>query len=398
MEVPPGMATHDADGRDLVVRLRRSLYGLKQAGREWHVLLANTLKQWGFNQSTIDVCLFTYTRDTSKLWVVVWVDDCVIMDNNPSLRTEFVHWLSNKFPVEDKGPLEWVLHIKVIRDRANRSISLSQELYVSDLLERYSYLLDGLTRRFDSPHDASVTLAPEQCPAPETTEYATMQRHRDDYMSLIGAYLWLANVSRPELSYISGQLARFVSNPAMSHYRAALRVLIYLRGTVTQVLTYRPVACTPLRAFVDSDWAVKFSISGGIVEFMGCAAHWLSRSQRSVSMSSTEAEYFACCLIAREVLYFRDILLDFGYPQLQPTTICTDNRGVVALSFDPVAFKKTKHILRAAEFVRDLVIRRVLVLKWISGSTNVADLCTKAVALAVYRSLMSLLSRLRDIS
>lgn len=225
-----------------------------------------------------------------------------------------------------------------------------------------------------------------------------MQQHRDDYMSLVGAYLWLANVSRPELSYISGQLARFVSNPAMSHYKAALRVLIYLRGSSAQTLTYCPSAHSSLRAFVDSDWAIKFSISGGVIEFMGCAIHWLSRSQRSVSMSSTEAEYFACCLIAREVVYFRDLLSDFGYVQSHPSTIFTDNRGVVALSLDPIAFKKTKHILRAAEFVRDLVLRRIVQLKWISGTTNVADLCTKAVALAVFRTLMSLLSRLSDIA
>lgn len=224
-----------------------------------------------------------------------------------------------------------------------------------------------------------------------------MHKHRDDYMSLVGAYLWLSNVSRPELSYISSQLARFVSNPAMAHYKAALRVLVYLRGTSDQPLCYRPTAASVLRAFVDSDWAIKFSISGGVIEFMGCPVHWLSRSQRSVSMSSTEAEYFACCLIAREVLYFRELLLDYGYPSHQPTTICTDNRGVVALSFDPVAFKKTKHILRAAEFVRDLVLRRVIQLKWISGTLNVADLCTKAVTLAVFRNLMSLLWRLSDV-
>lgn len=398
MEVPPGMANSDPDGHELVVRLRRSLYGLKQAGREWHILLTDTLKSWGFAQSKIDVCLFTYARGSSRLWIVVWVDDCVIMDSDPVLRAEFVTWLSDRFPVEDKGDLEWVLHIKILRDRPNRSISLSQELYVRDLLERYSYLLDGLTRRFDSPHDASATLTPEQCPSPESAEYAHMQRHREDYMSLIGAYLWLSNVSRIELAYISGQLARFVSNPAMAHYKAALRVLIYLRGTADQVLQYCPSAPSPLRAFVDSDWAVKFSISGGVIEFMGCAILWLSRSQRSVSMSSTEAEYFACCLIAREVIYFRDLTSDFGYDQIRQTTILTDNRGVVALSFDPVAFKKTKHILRAAEFVRDLVLRQVLQLKWISGSLNVADICTKAVSLAVFRNLKSLISRLNDVA
>lgn len=398
MNVPPGMNDADENGNPLVVRLRRSLYGLKQAGREWHTLLTETLREFGFHQSTIDVCLFTYRRQSAVLLIVVWVDDCVIADNDPSLRDEFVGWLGKRFPVEDKSELQWILHVQVSRDRNDRSLTLSQRLYVRDLLERYEYLLEGLTRRFDSPHDATAVLSPDQCPAADSSEHLHMQRHRSDYMSLVGAFLWLANVSRPELTYISSQLARFVSNPAMVHYKAALRVLVYLRGTLDQSLQYTPASESPLRAFVDSDWATRFSVSGGIIEFMGCPIHWLSRSQRSVSMSSTEAEYFACCLLAREILYFRDLLADLGCMQTGPTILLTDNKGVVALSFDPVSFRKTKHILRAAEFVRDLVTRHVLVLKWIPGASNVADLCTKSVALPVFRTLMSLLRRLCDVA
>lgn len=183
----------------------------------------------------------------------------------------------------------------------------------------------------------------------------------------------------------------------MPHYKAALRVLVYLRGTVSQTLIYKADASLPLRTFMDSDWATRFSVSGGVIEFMGCVVHWLSRSQRSVSMSSTEAEYFAACVIAREVVYFRELVTDLGYLQSGPTTILTDNRGVVDLSFDPVAFKKTKHILRAAEYVRDLALRRILSLQWMPSKSNVADLCTKAVSLPIFRSLTSLLTRLSDV-
>lgn len=302
MQVPPGMPDSDSDGNKLVARLKSSLYGLKQAGREWHTLFTATLKEWGFHQSEIDVCLFTFSRGTSMLIVVVWVDDCVIADNDPELREEFVGWLGKRFPVDDKGELLWILHVRVTRDRGQRTLTVSQELYVRDLLSKYEYLLDGLTRRFDSPHDASATLSPDQCPNPDSPEYANMERHRDDYMSLVGAFLWLSNVSRPELSYISGQLARYVANPGMPHYKAALRVLVYLRGTVTQSLVLKADRSRPLRAFVDSDWSTKFSISGGVIEFMGCIVHWLSRTQRSVSMSSTEAEYFAACVVAREMV------------------------------------------------------------------------------------------------
>jgi hypothetical protein len=107
-----------------------------------------------------------------------------------------------------------------------------------------------------------------------------------------------------------------------------------------------------------------------------------------------EAEYFAMCVAAIEIIFFRDLLLDLQVPLLGPTRMATDNRSVIDLAFDPVAFKKTKHILRAAEFVRDLTLRSVLELKWIAGHLNPADLLTKPFTLANFRKLVS---QLRDL-
>lgn len=105
-------------------------------------------------------------------------------------------------------------------------------------------------------------------------------------MSLIDAYLWLSNVSRQDICFISSQLARFVSNPGYIHYRVALRVLIYLQGSANRGLDLKPNVNLPLRGFVDANWSTKFSVSGAIIDYMGVPMHWLSRSHRSVSMSS----------------------------------------------------------------------------------------------------------------
>lgn len=93
MIVPPSLPTEDGDGNPLVARLRRSLYGLKQAGRQWHQLFTSTLTTWGFVQSQIDTCLFTFTRGGSLIWLVVWVDDCVVVDNDPDLCKEFIEYI-----------------------------------------------------------------------------------------------------------------------------------------------------------------------------------------------------------------------------------------------------------------------------------------------------------------
>lgn len=279
-------------------------------------------------------------------------------------------------------------------NRVERSVTLSQELYVQDLVKRFGSHLEGLTRRFDSPFDANLELSVDQCPEVDTPEYIEMYQRRDTYMSLVGAYLWLANVTRPELCYISAQLARFVSNPGKAHYRAALRVLVYLDNTSSKGLCLKPNSDLGLRVFVDASWSAKFSISGGLIDYMGVPVHWLSKTQRSVSLSSTEAEYFAASLMAREVVFFRELLKDLDRMQVGPTCMLTDNKGVIDLSNDPVAFKKTKHILRATQFIRDLCARRVMRLEWISGVQNPADLFTKVFALPAFRRLCGFLSTL----
>ena len=138
MIVPPGIPAFDERGRPLVCKLRRTLYGLKQAGREWGMLFSAFLVSWGFVRSTIDTCLFTYTKGSHILWILVYVDDCLILENDSALRSRFVADLGKRFPVDDRGELEWLLGVAIDRERIKRVLSLSQELYIKDLVEKYA--------------------------------------------------------------------------------------------------------------------------------------------------------------------------------------------------------------------------------------------------------------------
>ena len=134
MTMPPGLPSRSPDGRRLVVKLDLSIYGLKQAGRVWWQLFTEFITSWGFTQSSIDVCLYTYVSPSgSILWLLVWVDDTIIVDDDEGLRERFVSDLGNRFPIDDKRELEWILGVKVYRNRAKHTLSLSQELYVQDL-------------------------------------------------------------------------------------------------------------------------------------------------------------------------------------------------------------------------------------------------------------------------
>ena len=210
-------------------------------------------------------------------------------------------------------------------------------------------------------------------------------------MSIVGGILWLANVTRPELSFCASQLARFVSNPGQAHYSAAMRVMLYLDQSVTRTLTFQPDTRAPLFSLGDSDWAASFSTSGAFLYFMNCLVAWFSKVQKSVALSTAEAEYFGGMLTAKEIMYLRELLRDLGFMQVGPTHLRIDNKSAIDMAFDPVAFKKTKHILRAAQFLRDLVSRLFITISHIEGSENAADILTKAQSRAVFCHLIKLM-------
>ena len=110
-----------------------------------------------------------------------------------------------------------------------------------------------------------------------------------------------------------------------------------------------------------------------------------------MSLSSAEAEFFGAMMAAREVLFDRDLFIELGIVVAGPTDILSDSQSAVGLAFDPISFKNTKHILRAAEFLRDLVAKEVLRLEHISGTHMLADLLTKAVSRPIFLQLMELL-------
>ena len=116
--------------------------------------------------------------------------------------------------------------------------------------------------------------------------------------------------------------------------------------------------------------------------------------QRSVTLSSAEAEYFGAMMAARDVIFVRELLMDLSIDVTGPSTIHTDSKSAVNMAFDPIAFKKTKHILRAAEFLRDLVSRDIIILKHIMGSIMPADILTKAVSRPIFLELLRLLARI----
>jgi len=364
----------------------------KQAGREWAVLFASFLIGWGMTRSTIDPCLYVYFCAGKILWICVYVDDALIADNDASLRDRFVGELSKRFPIEDKGELSWILNVGISRDRSARTLTMSQSLYVTDLVSKFgSFIDESLARRVDCPMEEGVLLNKDDQPVVDSAEHSDFAVQREAYMSLTGGYQWLANMTMFNLAYVASQLSRFLTNPGPSHFRACIRVLVYLRDNGNRPLVFAPNSTRGLDTFVDSNWGTRFSVSGCLIFYHGCLFHWFSKAQKSVSLSSAEAEYFGGMLTARDLLWLRDLLLDLGIVLGTPPLMQSDSQSAINMSMDPIAFKNTKHILRAAEFLRDLVHREAVSMQHLPSRVMIADILTKAPARVVFIDLLRLI-------
>ena len=217
---------------------------------------------------------------------------------------------------------------------------------------------------------------------------------RETYMSVVGALLWLAACTRPDLTYTTSVLARFVSNPARVHYVAMQRVLAFLQTTTNTSLVLRPGGELGVVVYTDSSWDEKFSVSGGAIFFMNALGVWYARRQRTVSHSSAEAEYISASLGAREGAHIRAVASELDLLPPGPSPLRIDNKSAIDMAHDPVAFKKTKHIMRESNSLRDLVTRRVYSPEHVVSAQQLADILTKALPRLTFVRLRDMLLQL----
>jgi len=397
MRMPPHLPDRDADGDLVVCRLKKTLYGLKQSARAWSDKLAATLRDFGFQQSVIDTCVYFWRSGSRTMLLCVYVDDLILAYSDDESRSNFASFLTAALPIDDRGELQWVLRMGVARDRARRTITVSQEQYAARVVAKY-LPPDGAPRSYDSPLDHTEALSVEQAPSLGSPEHSAMAPHRAAYMSIVGALLWLAAGTRPDLTYAVSLLARFCSNPAPAHRAALLRVLAYVSASASRCLVFSPDGTAEVGVYSDASWAAKHSVSGGLVYYLGCPVVWWSRLQKSVAASTAEAEYFAAALASREGVFIRDFLESIGFPVTKPTPLYLDSKAALDLTADPVAFRKTKHILRHAYELRDRVLRRVFAPEFVPTDDQLADILTKALRVGPHLLLLDRILPARPLS
>lgn len=369
----PPKGVHLPNGK--VYRVRKSLYGLKQAARDWYKTCSKELLKMGFEQSSADPCLFTI-RDKGLI-VLVYVDDISIA----APKLEDIKWfkrqLSATFKIKDLGEISKILGMRVTRDRKNRKITLDQTSYLEGVLHEL-----GMPVPPHKPLSLPINGYEALKPTLPDDERADIE----EYQSIVGKLIFAMIYSRIDIAFALGKLSQYMANPAKRHAQALRRLLRYVSSTKDAYIEYKAGKDTHLVGYTDADWGSdttdRKSTSGQVFMLGGGPVSWASRKQKSVTTSSTESEYIAMSSCAKQAVWISQILRDMSMAKhLGSNPYCTqimgDNQGSIHLLENPRIHERSKHIDICYHHVRDLAARKRIKVDYIPTDEMLADGLTK---------------------
>ncbi|CAI7750225.1 unnamed protein product [Closterium sp. NIES-53] len=326
--------------------LRRPVYGLRQAPREWHYTLRTTLPALGFAPSTADPSQFLRTETTLQpFYVLVYVDDLVFATADTEALAHVKSKLQKRHTCTDLGELTSYLGLRITRDTAQRTINLTKSHMVQQVLQRFGFT-------YSSPQSTPLPTG-HSLSAPPSDESVEPS---GPYPELVGCLMYMMTCTRPDLAYPLSLLARYVAlgRHRKVHWDAAKRVLRYLCSTSGMGLGY------------------TFSLGSGSVS-------WRSTCSSSVLSSSCEAEIYAGATAAQELRWLTYLLTDLGEAPRSPPDLYVDNKAMLALCKEHRLEHRTKHIAPRYFLARELQQRGQLRLAYVASQANTADVFTKAL-------------------
>ena len=365
MHLPPGFRK-----ANVVWKLKKGLYGLKQASRQWYNKIRTEFEKLGFKRCHSDHGIFYRSANGIRIIIAIYVDDLLLFSDSLKAIKNVKFELNKRFEMTDLGEARWILGMEVKRDRKKRTLNISQRQYVMDILERHG-MAD--CRSVSTPMVPNLSLMKLSAPEMDVTTY----------QSAVGSLMYAMIGTRPDLAHAVGVLSQFAANPGTEHWNALKRVFRYLRGTQDMSLVFGSGNTKLLTGYADADWAAdkndRRSLTGYVFLMSGGAISWSSRKQHSTAQSSTEAEYMAGAHAAKEAAWIRIFLSEIGEAQSSPTHLMMDNQSAMALAKNPEFHSRTKHIDVHYHFLREKIAEEDLALDFIPTGEQIADVLTKGL-------------------
>nr|GEX39265.1 retrotransposon protein, putative, Ty1-copia subclass [Tanacetum cinerariifolium] len=353
MEQPEGFVNPKYPNQ--VCKLKRFIYGLKQASMQWNKRFDDEIKKFGFTQNRNEPCVYLKAGGSNITFLILYVDDVLIMGNSIPMLQSVKTYLGKCFAMKDLGEAAYILGIKIYRDRSRRLIGLCQSAYIKKILKRYCM---EYSKRRSIPMQKKLKLSKSQG-ASTPAELKRMQNV--PYVSTVGSIMYVVRCTRPDVAFAHNVTSRFQQNLNDIHWTTVKNILKYLRNTKDMFLVYGGDQKRELR----------------VVLLIGRVS-----SKAFFSTSSAEAEYIAAFDASKEAVWVRKFISGLGVvPAIEePISMYCDNTGAITIANEFGITKGARHFRTNVHNLREVIEYGDIKLEKVHTYDNLAGPFTKALA------------------
>ena len=377
------------DGKSsYVCHLKKAIYGLKQSSKCWHDSFSKFIQQLGFHQVHSDACIYVMKQDEKVCIIALYVDDLLIACDNDIDINKLKCGLMSKYKMKDLGQIKQFLGVTIEQNDDN--IFIHQSEFTKALLHKF---------QFDKckPAPTPVDIGHSKAGLVENSPSCDIEL----YQSAVGALLYLATRTRPDISFAVSCAAKYCSKPTQDNWTAIKRIFRYLAGTTNFGICYEKSKIGKCVGYSDSDWAGdksdRKSTSGYCFSLGSGLISWRANKQTCVALSTAEAEYVALSGAAQEAVWLGKLLNDINFPNNDPILIFEDNQSTICLSNANRNHAKSKHIDIKYNYIRDVVRCNKVKVEYCPSSDMLADIFTKGLPSERFCRLRLLLGMKNDI-
>ena len=349
---------------DILLLLQKALYGLKQSAALWYKNFSSTLIDLRLEPISGIDCIYT----NQYMIVFFFVDDiCVMYDKRHIQQVDtFEANLFATYEMTSLGEIEWFLDIRITRNRSTRQLWLCQDSYIDKLAAKFN--ISGANKP-KSP-----------LPVEDIVKFTGTATPQDIliYQQKVGSINFPAVITRPDIAYAASKLSEYLTNPSPRHLELVTRVIEYLMSTRTlfilfdgQITMSREILLVSSDASFADNICTRFSSQGYAFKLFGGLIDWKANKQKTVTLSSTEAELLAMSQTGKETLWWNRLfnLLEFD-PGHQVAILTSEN---------PRFSTKLRHVDIHAHWLRQEITNNTISIKWVPSAQILADGFTKSL-------------------
>ena len=371
------MKCHEVHGKDEALHLKHSVYGLVQSARQYYLKFTRKLRSLGFVGGYPDPCLMTRKNENGICFIAIWVDDSLLVGHEKAIQQTIDDLQREGFELKIDGSLDDYLSCEITFERERNVGWIHQPHLITKLEKFFGKFVKGL-QVYKTPGTPGLATLRNAKTTVDAEKHAM-------YRSGVGMLLYLVKHTRPDIANAVRELSKALDCPSPAAYKEMLRVMKFVLDTRSLAIKVAPVELIDdewiVVAYSDSDFGgdkeTRISIAGFILYLMGVPISWRSKGQKSVTLSSSEAEYVALSEAAKEVKFVYQLLVSMGMKVKLPIIVHVDNLGAVFMSENVSVSQRTKHVDIRYRFVQEFVLDRFIKVIFVKTENNDSDIFTK---------------------